>query len=232
MEDPKDWKFKRNRNGDEHINNCSDGYYRVRTMGSGKSARFVAEIHHILCVHACSDATFPGSITKEEIDFIHKSLAITDWNINGTDNNIGLPRKWAYVLDTSGATGWDCLPCHQVDHDIYLYKVEEWVTENVWNKIKANKKDEKCENMDPESVKKLFDTGSKRWKALLKARGVKHGGTKACLDYCLKGEEDASKESVWHIPFSMAFPESDVRRRSKPPKGISVARAGLLTMIK
>ncbi|WP_437963987.1 hypothetical protein WMF04_30210 [Sorangium sp. So ce260] len=236
MEEASGWKFKRNRDGDKHEKNCSDGYYRTLTIRDStekaRGERRVAEIHHVLCVHACSDATFPSSITHEEIDFIHSSLAITDWDINGSDNNIGLPKKWAYVLDTGNTTQWDGLPCHQVDHDIYLDKVEQWITENVWNKIKANKKQKKCENMTAESVKKMFDFGSSRWKALLKARGAKHGGTKACLDYCLAGKSDPAMESVWYIPFSMAFPESDARPRVKPPAGASVARKHLLAAVR
>jgi len=113
MQIGKEWLFKRNRNGDEHVKNCSDGYCAPK-------GRNMLEIHHILCVHACSDDTFPEDITDDEKKFIYACLAISDRNINSGDNNIGLPKKWAYVLDGKSLTGWDGLPCHQVDHDIYL----------------------------------------------------------------------------------------------------------------
>ncbi|WP_437292913.1 hypothetical protein [Sorangium sp. So ce426] len=232
MEEANGWKFKRHRDGDKHEKNCSDGYYRTLTIRDGtektRGERRVTEIHHVLCVHACSDETFPPTFTQERIGFIHKLLAITDWDINGSGNNIGLPKKWAYVLDPGNTTQWGGLPCHQVDHDIYLDALELWMAENVWDKIEENKQQKKCEKMAPESVKELFECGSIEWKKFLKKRGTDHGGTKACLDYCLTGSNDPAKESVWHIPFSMACPESDVRRRVKPPAGASVARKHLL----
>ncbi|EYF06840.1 hypothetical protein [Chondromyces apiculatus] len=233
------WKFKRNRDGDKHIKNCDEGYYAPTVVFKhGGKVRNVREVHHVLCVHACSDATLPVKIEAADKKFIHDSLAITDWDINAAANNIGLPRKWAYVLDTDatlkvpGAPNeWDGLPCHQVDHDIYLDKVEEWVTENIWNKIRANKSAENCEYMKPEAVKNMFERGSRMWKALLRRRGMLHGGTRASLEYCQSGKEDPAKEDIWHKPFSMAMPEGDIRRRNKPPKG-NLVRTGLLTMIK
>ena len=232
MKDPADWKFKRSRNGDEHARNCKSGYYGKRPMKFGEKDMVVTEIHHVLCVHACSDDTHPSDLSEDELTFIHKSLAITDWNINEGHNNIGLPRKWAYVLDTGNATGWDGLPCHQVDHDIYLDTVKQWVTEEIWNKIKANKTEGNCENMEGSAVAQLFKDGSVHWKSFLEERGKMHGGTKACLDYCMRGVPDPAKDDVWHVPFSMACPANDIRRRTKPPKSPSLQMKMLLGRIK
>ncbi|AKT40382.1 hypothetical protein [Chondromyces crocatus] len=247
--DELNWKFKRHRKGDTHIENCSDGYKPTdrgsERFKSGGKQRFICEVHHILCVHACSDATLPRGITEEERKFIRNTLAITDWDINAGHNNIGLPRKWAYVLDgdetkranSGGLSDWNGLPCHQVDHDIYLTKVKEWVTVNIWNKIRANKSAENCENMDPESVQNMFKKGSDRWRALLKKRGSAFGGTRSSLAYCASSQSDPIKEATWHIPFSMAIPESSIRKRQKPygtgeNKATKLERAGLLNAIK
>ena len=217
METSEELKFKRGRNGDEHIKNCADGYYKSDIPSS-------FEIHHALCVHACSDSTFPTGITDDEVKFIYACFAISVWNINGPDNNIGLPKKWAYVLDPDDRSGWDGYPCHQVDHDLYLKAVEEYVTNNVWKKVKKAKKKENCKKLTGANIASKFNTGSKHWKAFLKARGK---GTKACLDYCLKGKSDPVLERTWHIPFSMA-PDGEVRKRVKPRPNRILKRLGLL----
>jgi hypothetical protein len=223
MEDPKDWKFKRNRNGDEHINNCSDGYCSPK----GDEPRSL-EIHHILCVHACSDATFPERITDDEVKLIYACLAITDWNINASDNNIGLPTKWAYVRYPNG-NGWDGLPCHQVDHDLYLKDVQTYVRDEIWKEIRKNKKKKACEEFTGQNIAEYFNTGSDEWKTFLKARGNLYGGTKACLEYCTSGEpRPGINDDNWHIPFSMAPNEAEARKRAKPPSGKVLERLGLL----
>lgn len=251
MTDPADWKFNRNRKGDDHIHNCDSGYLKgpssategaqlvlgertspARIVYGGK-ARSIVEVHHLLCVHACSDATLPEGVASDAAkrEFIRKSLAITDWNINCRDNNIGLPRKWIYVIDVQNHTGWGKLPCHQVDHDMYLNSVKDWVTTEIWNKMLQNKTDSNCENMQGSAVVKLFEKGSSTWRKHLNKRGRKYGGTKASLDYCIEGPQDPVREANWYIPFSMAELESEVRPRAKPPiiKG-SVQRKNLLAM--
>lgn len=222
MADPEDWLFKRARNGDEHIRNCSDGY---STASSAKENKI--EIHHCLCVHACSDETFPDDLTEEQIDFIHASLAQTEWNINSGDNNIGLPRKWAYINDPDNDTAWDGYPCHQVDHDLYLENVEEYVTDKIWNSLLNSKKGKKCEKIDGKTVAGKFNAGSTKYKSFLTARGV---GTKKSLDYCQSGKVKEPMESSWHIPFSMAVPVGDVRPRAKPPANTTWKRAGFLNI--
>jgi hypothetical protein len=219
----KEWKFKRNRNGDEHVGNCADGYFNPKGLVPNR-----LEIHHILCVHACSDATFPASITDDEKTFIYVCLAISEWNINGKENNIGLPKKWAYVMDGKNTTGWDGLPCHQVDHDIYLRNVASYVRTEIWDKVKKAKKAEDCEELTGENIAQHFIDGSDTWKKRLTKRGKKYGGTKACLDYCLDGKQGPMADSNWYVPFSMAVPdESDARPRAKLKK---LERIGFLIM--
>jgi hypothetical protein len=225
MEDPKEWKFKRNRNGDEHSDNCTDGYIQPK----GRDPN-VLEIHHLLCVHACSDETFPADMTEDDRTFIYACFAITEWNINGADNNIGLPRKWAFVKDPGNTTGWDKLPCHQVDHDRYLKAVNKWIQDNIWKKCKSAKKKEKCELLKGKALATMFNQGSDDWKTFLKDRGQEYEGTRRCLEYCLKGESNPVLEANWYVPFSMA-PKGLVRKREKPPAKRKLKRTGLLKSI-
>lgn len=236
--DPEDWLFKRQRNGMEHRDNCTEGFRKLA----------IAEIHHILCVHACSDANMPA----DAVDYIHKCMAMTTWNINSGANNIGLPKKWAYVnavdqaatiadrtkglagkaaLDaTFAADDWDGLPCHQVDHAAYLTAVEDWVLKNIWNKLQKEQKAKNCKTVNGRNIATMFDNGITEYKGFLKSRGQKYGGTRHCLAYSVKddgahlplvtsqGKWSCGKKT-WYIPFSMEPVEKNVRERRPPQVG-------------
>lgn len=231
MVDPSKWAFNRNRKGRDHIDNCDTGYPKEPSQITYRGKpRNVVEVHHLMCVHACSDATLPEDVKNDEtlLDFIRKSLAITEWDINCGHNNIGLPRKWIYVIDTANNTKWGKLPCHQIDHDRYLATVEQYVTAEIWEKMQQNKKKGNCENMKGEAVVALFRKGSKEWRDFLVARGTQFGGTEASLKYCLEQETiDPVREETWYIPFSMAE-ASEIRPRVKPPLKTTLERKNLL----
>jgi len=218
----------RQRDGNTHITACNTGYPKAAL---GHSPRWM-EVHHLLCVHSCSDSTFPPNA---DTAFIKNCLAITEWCINdhtypvgaGESNVIGLPTKQAYVSDLTGA--WDMLPCHQVDHDLYLKDVEKYVTDKIWGSLLQAKEEEACEQLTPENIKKKFTTGCKIWRAFLVARGKYFGGTKACLDYCLKGgPHPIINDQNWHIPFSMAPNKTSIRQRVKPKSNAALVREALL----
>jgi hypothetical protein len=234
MEIPEgEWDFLRQRNGDTHITACKKGYIAPR----GETPRWL-EIHHILCVHACSDKTFPLQSSDDQKKFIRSCLAITTWDINAEPNVIGLPTKWAYVKDLAlpgKPAAWDGLPCHQVDHDLYLKSVNVFVTDKIWKKIRKAEKGKECEELTPENIAKKFETGSDVWRSFLEARGKYYGGTKACIDYCLRGTPDplgVINDNNWHIPFSMAPNKAEVRKRIKPESKGTLEREALLAAIK
>lgn len=209
------WKFNRRRNGDKHARNCTDGYIRPKNEG-------VLNIHHVLCICVCHDTAMPESFTKDDKDFVKLCLANTDWDINNGGNNIGLPKKWAYIKypNDSGDCKWGKLPCHQVDHDLYITEVIGWMEKNVWNKMKNASKKKKCEYLEGKKVDQLFNDGSKEWKAFLNKRGKKFGGTKASLDYCLHGTKNEKlNEKNWRVPFSMSPAEIPKRVKPKLRKG-------------
>jgi hypothetical protein len=98
--DPKSNFIQNGRNG-THLRNPSNGY---KMPG-------LSEVHHILCHSCVQDAAI--FVKGTDKPYILKCLAITKWDVNNSQNLIGLPKKWAYVLDYAGHAAWDKLPCHQ-----------------------------------------------------------------------------------------------------------------------
>jgi hypothetical protein len=221
------WKFKRQRKDRTHIEACNSGYDKA---AMGHVPRWL-EVHHLLCVHACSDKTM-GDLDKT---YIKACLAITDWCINDhtyevpkpESNLIGLPTKQAYVEDPTAY--WNLLPCHQVDHDIYLDDVNTYVTEQIWKTLEQAQDEKACEELEAKNIKALFTTGCKKWRAHLVERGSVPFGTKASLDYCFEPEpHPIINDQNWHIPFSMAESKTDIRQRVKPKFEPSLLRDTLL----
>jgi hypothetical protein len=197
--DPATWKIKRHRKGMEHADNCSTGYRRW----------FYSQIHHIVPVTCMQDGSIEGTLeTKEQLSFIRKCLAITPWDINKGPNNVGLPIKRAYyLLKTEPAKkAWDKLPCHMVDHNIYIKEVSTKLFETIWSPL-IDDRDE-C-NIEPKSVLTQLRTASRNWRTFLRGRGSSHQGTKHCW------EERLNIPDTWYIPFSMA-PGTPPKRQAPP----------------
>src|SRR5262249_39064285 len=123
--------IKRNRNGREHINNCSTGYCSA-------SHRFT-QIHHIVCISSMADGTIAKKVKdRDKRKVIRECLKLTNWNINDGHNCIGLPLKRAFV-DQRAPQGWGGLPCHQVEHNpAYTEGVSLRLHEQVWQPIAEN----------------------------------------------------------------------------------------------
>jgi hypothetical protein len=130
-----------------------------------------SEVHHILCHSCVQDAAI--LVAGVDKDYIRKCLAITEWDVNNPKNLIGLPKKWAYVVDYAGHTGWDKLPCHQHDHARFTEGVKQWLKDNVWTLLKGREKE--CD-VEPKDLKSVLDNGSKRWQKFLLKRGAEQGG--------------------------------------------------------
>ena len=107
--DPAGWLIKRKRDGDKHIKACKDGYWKTprnssRSTTSSRSAWM-------------ADGTIKDHVPEpEEVKFIRNCLKETKWDINAGENCVGLPLKPVYG-DKRAPSGWDKLPCHQVDHN-------------------------------------------------------------------------------------------------------------------
>jgi hypothetical protein len=208
--------FIRNRHGDTHITACKSGY---RKEG-------YCQIHHLLCVHACSDA----GIADGKATHVHEFLARSTWDINDEHNTIGLPSKRAYIErpkqsvlgEAKAPEGWDQLPCHMVDHNpIHTTEVCNWVQTNIWSKLESAKANSKCEETSPEGIQDLFKKGSDHFRKELTKRGKREDGTKAVIDSCFESDN-------WYHPFSMASSPKP-RQRPSPTKKLSLD--GFLALI-
>lgn len=214
--DPKS-KFIQNGRIGTHLSNVS----AASPKGYTKSG--LSEVHHILC-HSCVQdaAIFVSGVDKP---YVLKCLAITDWDVNNPKNLIGLPKKWAYVLDYAGYSAWDKLPCHQHDHGRFTDAVKKWLNANVWAELKGMK--EGCAVAEKD-IQGLLDEGSSHWQDFLVGRGAMLGGTKICWD-----ERSASKKRTWYIPFSMApGPSVAIPRRHPPPASIVAKLGKIMGIIK
>lgn len=199
-DDPDGWEFLRGRKSSEHIDNCATGYM---TPGN-----FYREVHHILPVSSCQDATISDlGANATLLKRLRKCMAITVWNINAEHNVISLPKKEAYICNLA-PPGWDMLPCHRIGHNPdYTDAVSQNLYDTVWTKVE--KITEKCK-FDPQDLKKKMEGASTRWRNYLTRRGAEEGGTKKCWANQLTNPE-------WYRPFSMA-PDP------KPRKGVNYAK--------
>ena len=190
--------IKRNRNGREHIENCSTGYCTTHQY---------CQIHHIVCISSMADGTIMDKLkSKDKMKIVRECLKLTKWNINDGHNCIGLPLKRAYVHKLA-PPNWNGLPCHQVEHNpAYTDGVSNHLYEEVWDPLTDNA--EECEFEATSLLSQLKDE-SKYWRSFLKRRGKVKGGTKVCW------ERRQKLQPVWYIPFSMN-PGTPVAREPPP----------------
>jgi hypothetical protein len=185
--DPADWKIKRNRNGREHIENCSSGYAELYPL---------MQVHHILPVEVLADATIEDKLTSDEAVFVKKCLMMTDWNINASPNVVGMPVKRVYWEVTAQVGEWADWPCHLVDHNPYYNDEVIKDLSKMWRNMHGNA--EECK-IDGETIKGALEAKSKKWLRFLGSRAKRAGG----VAHCWKNKETLAD---WYYPFSMADP--------------------------
>jgi hypothetical protein len=216
-EDPTDWLMNRQRaHTDELRESCSTGYIFLHNEGAAGQCEF----HHIIPIEIMQDSSLP----PEKVDFARKCMALTDWNINNSENLIGLPTKLPYeaadrhlnkglemlaaVLDVPhnifGAI--PDLPCHQREHDKYNRKLNTDFRSKIWNKL--IKKRRACK-MDGEKLKGQLETASGEWREFL----VKRGAGPPSASTCWPNRNQKSFRKIWYKPFSMAIKPA----KAEPP---------------
>lgn len=186
--DPPGWKIKRKRDGDTHIQACSSGYY--------KTTKKFKQVHHIVPISSMADGTIKQYVKDNEaFKFIRNCLKETPWDINAAPNCIGLPLKPVYG-DKRAPSGWDKLPCHQVDHNpYYTEEVSDDLNTQVWEpSIEVG---EECD-FKAKSLLSQLKKRSTAWRRKLKSRGSREKGTKYCWNNRMK------IPTKWYKPFSMA----------------------------
>jgi hypothetical protein len=210
LDPPTDSLIIRERRGEEHIDNC----------GSGYQEKSFCNIHHIVCVSALSDGTIAGFIKDaSERKTVHLCLMITEWDINGAHNTVGMPLKQVYV-DKAAPSGWNKIPCHQVDHNpYYTDAVKKRLYDQVWEPVAAAARE--CEFEATDLVSQLEDE-SDHWRKFLEDRGKKLGGTAYCW------EHRGKMKKTWYLPFSMHPGKPTVRL---PPPALKDFRGGMQAFI-
>lgn len=173
------------------------GNYRGACEGgrfTDKNTPWRNEVHHILCQHAITDFDVPA----DKLEYIRACLCLAEWDINASNNLLGLPLKKAYK--NSDYTSPVNLTCHNVDHntrDGYTKEVRTWLHDEVWDGLVVNQKEHAVE---AESIVGLLDDCIDHFKRQLKKRGERNNGTLWSYQHRL----DAGEERQWYHPFSMA----------------------------
>jgi len=154
------------------------------------------QIHHILCEHAILDIEPKDDDDGKKLKYIRGCLCSITYDINKSDNLIGLPTRAAY-RNSNGETPSN-LTCHTVDHntgDGYTRECRTWLHDNLWNTLVA--KDQPHET-DLKTVADTLEDCTGHFKGLLSERGARGVGTKESWQTRL-----AIPDS-WYEPFSMA----------------------------
>lgn len=202
--------FKGTRNGDEHIDNCSEGYREATTFhkrSTAPNAKFW-DSHHLVIISSVADAYI--DVSRPDKTYLKKCLGKTDWNINASPNLIGLDTKWIYLKHATDPTSFpesmlpDKLPSHRVDHPRYNIEVYDYMQEEIWSTLKAKRKD----HPKGTSIQSQLEDASEYFKEELEDRGQLHGGTR----HCWKNRNTEALEDTWYEPFSMAIGDNPIAR--------------------
>jgi hypothetical protein len=155
------------------------------------------EAHHVLCV-----ASVTGLLSSK--DSIRKSLEQTTWCINAGRNMLAMP-EFAHSITWYGNVArrtitpneppplFQNLPSHDWDHDSYQDEVEADL------RSIADKVEKAGHGFSPGNLKADLNALSSKYKAQLRDRGLREGGTHAAF---LNGIDDP--DGTWFFPFSMA----------------------------
>lgn len=209
IEEVEDCIIKRTCKSPEYVDNCKKGYrYRYGSLSFWQA-------HHILPVSALKSKR----INDTDDEYIEKCLCMTDWNINGSHNMMGLDTKWPYYLYPTLPLPSN-LPSHLVGHDDYLKETYAYMDRNVWKKLKKKRKQHK---LSPKSIIRELNSAIDYFHGELILRGKRNGGTIKCW----KKRHNAGMKKIWYHPFSM----SKNPRKRCPGEDIAF-QPGLFNMIK
>lgn len=206
--------FKGTRNGEEHIDNCEEGYTpdtRFDKRSSAPNAKFW-DSHHLVIISSVADAYI--DVSKEDKVYLKKCLGKTEWNINAGPNVMGLDTKWIYLKHARDPETYpesllpDNLPSHRIDHPRYNREVYKYMHDEIWKTLKAKRKD----HPKGESLQAALEDASEHFKEELEDRGVLHGGTR----HCWKNRHTEALKGAWYEPFSMAIGDDPMPRRPIP----------------
>ncbi|MCP3143936.1 AHH domain-containing protein [Pyxidicoccus xibeiensis] len=169
----------------------------AKNCNTGFRTKPYCEIHHIVCLQ--SVAARVEQYNPGLKDYVEACLWVTPWDINDSNNLMGLPLNFQYRM--SDGTAPKNMPSHQVDHNTrggYREEVSDYLKENVWNALTAKKK---VHDVDVKRLKDELDKASTTFRGRIKVRGTRQGGTKKCW----QKRFDKAYKALWYHPFSMAL---------------------------
>jgi hypothetical protein len=170
----------------ERSNNFQSKCSKGCTTGRNK------QIHHIL---PCTTLNLrKADITEARKDYAQRCLNTTKWDINASDNLIGLPLKPRYKK--SNGKNPVNLPCHDVDHGPYIDQCRQYLKTNIWNKLNKKKKAHK---LDVKTILSELKTATTFHEGKLRAIGILNGGTMISWQKRL----EPGWLNKWYKPFSM-----------------------------
>jgi hypothetical protein len=172
-----------------YAKNCSTGFQKKN----------YSEVHHIVCLQsvAARDEQYEPGLK----DYIEACLWVTPWDINNSDNLVGMPLNRQY-RKSDGQVPVD-QPSHQVDHNTrggYREEVSKYLENNVWNTLTAKKK---VHDVDIKKLREELDNASTTFRNRLKDRGEREG--KNGTQICWQNRFNPNYETKWYRPFSMAL---------------------------
>ena len=150
------------------------------------------EAHHITCNHAVE-----GRVIEKNKEYVEDCLWITDWNLNDSDNLIGLPTNKQYRVSDGKIPVNTC--SHQVDHNTaggYTDECKKWLKDNVWDTLNNKRK---AHETNAKAIKEQLEECTAVFKEKLETRGQRKQGTVICWHNRFRDEY----ESTWYYPFSM-----------------------------
>jgi hypothetical protein len=152
------------------------------------------QAHHVACHHAVDGR----EIEDEYLEYVENCLWITEWDLNASDNLVGLPVNIQYRMSNGEVPVNYC--SHQVDHNTsggYTDECKQWLKDNLWDTLKDKKKKHE---VTAKSIASTLKKCTSTFKTKLTKRGKRNGGTKTCW----KNRFKDSYENKWYHPFSMA----------------------------
>ena len=170
------------------------------------------EAHHILCVSPVSKKLLGAPATSK----IYGVVSQTNWCINFKTNMMAMP-LWGHTVkyycqvtsQTTSVTealaagaallapGWKDIPQHDIDHNSkegYTWEISQKM-ETIAAKVEKAK-----HTISGDSLRGTLDSWSNKFRAELKRRGGRKGGTHEAWKQAQKDPTD----STWVHPFSMA----------------------------
>ena len=169
----------------------------AKNCTSGFQKKSYSQIHHIVCLQ--SVAARVEQYNPGLKDYIEACLWVTPWDINNSNNLIGLPLNCQYRKSDGKVP--ENLPSHQVDHNTkggYREEVSDYLKNNVWNTLSAKKK---VHDVDVKRLKDELEKASTTFRTRITNRGGRQGGTKLCWEKRF----ESSYKTRWYHPFSMAL---------------------------